>query len=124
MKIHLVNFATPPFYKAQKKLNKSALRFGVDKCISYNKSLLSKTEFYKQHQGILDQDRGAGFWLWKPFILLETLRAAEDGDIIVYSDSGAEIIAHLDPLIDLCRQKGGILLFNVHTPHGKHTNIM
>lgn len=123
MKIHLVNFATPPFYKAQKKLNKSALRFGADKCVSYNKSLLSKTEFYKQHQGILDQDRGAGFWLWKPFIILETLRAAEDGDIIVYSDSGAEIIAPLDPLIDLCRQKEGILLFNVHTPHGKHTNI-
>lgn len=124
MKIYLVNFATPNFYKAQKKLNKSALRFGVDQCISYNQRILKKTEFYKKNKKILDQERGAGYWLWKPFIILETLRAAEDGDIVIYSDSGAEIISPLDPLIDLCRQKGGILLFNVHTPKGKHTNIM
>lgn len=124
MKIYLVNFATPNFYKAQKKLNKSALRFGVDHCIPYNQRILKKTEFYKKNKKILDQERGAGYWLWKPFIILETLRAVEDGDIVIYSDSGAEIISPLDPLIDLCRQKGGILLFNVHTPNGKHTNIM
>ncbi|HIJ91444.1 MAG: glycosyltransferase [Desulfobulbaceae bacterium] len=124
MKIYLVNFATQNFYKAQKKLAKSALRFGVDQCISYNKSLLTKTEFYKQHRSILDQERGAGYWLWKPFIILETLRAAEDDDIVIYSDSGAEIIAPLDPLVNLCQQHGGILLFNVHIPNGKHTNIM
>lgn len=124
MKVHLVNFATPNFYKAQKKLNKSALRFGVDQCISYNKRILNKTEFYKKNKKILEQERGAGYWLWKPFIILETLRAAEDGDIVIYSDSGAEIIAPLEPLTDLCQQKGGILLFNVHTPNNKHTNLM
>lgn len=124
MKIHLVNFATPNFYNAQKRLNKSALRFGVDQCISYNKSVLQKTEFYKKYKNILDQERGAGYWLWKPFIILEALRSAEYGDIVIYSDSGAEVLAPLEPLTDLCQQKGGILLFNVHTPNGKHTNIM
>ena len=124
MKVHLVNFATQNFHTAQKRLTKSALRFGIDQCISYNKSILKKSEFYKKYKNILDQERGAGYWLWKPFIILEALRAAEDGDIVIYSDSGAEIISPLKPLTDLCQQKGGLLLFNVHTPNGRHTNIM
>ncbi len=124
MKVYLVNFATPNFYKAQRKLNKSALRFGVDQCISYNQRLLKKTGLYPKNRAILDQKRGAGYWLWKPFIILETLRSAEDDDIVIYSDSGAEVIAPLDPLVALCQQKGGILLFNVHIPNNKHTNIM
>ncbi|HIJ77957.1 MAG: hypothetical protein OEY01_01450 [Desulfobulbaceae bacterium] len=123
MKVILVNFATPNFKKSQKSLNKSALKFGADKCISYNKSILKKTDFYQKNRMIFDQERGAGYWLWKPYIIYQTLIDAEDGDIIIYSDSGAEIISPLSPLLDLCKRKNGILLFQVHSQNGKHLNI-
>ena len=54
MKVILVNFATPNFYKAQKQLNRSAMKYGVDTCISYKKSSLKGTEFYKKNKDILD----------------------------------------------------------------------
>lgn len=124
MKIYLVNFAVPELHQAQKTLNRSALCFGVDKCVSYNKHTVKRTEFYKKHKNIFDQERGAGYWLWRPFIIFEALQAAEEGDIVIYSDSDSEITAPVDPLVNLCREKGGILLFHAHDPRDKHLNIM
>lgn len=123
MKVILVNFATPNFYKSQKALNRSALKYGVDICIPYKKAALKNTEFYRKNKKILEKERGAGYWLWKPYIIHKTLTEADEGDIVIYSDSGAEIIAPLEPLIDLCKEKNGILLFQVHSQNGKHTNI-
>lgn len=123
MNVILVNFATSNFNKSQRLLNKSALKFGADQCISYNKSLLKKTDFYHKNKKILDQDRGAGYWLWKPYIIYKTLLEADEGDIVIYSDSGAEIISPLGPLVELCKRKDGLLLFQVHSHNGKHSNI-
>ena len=35
--------------------------------------------------------RGFGYWIWKPFVVSETMKTASDGDIILYADgrSGA-----------------------------------
>lgn len=113
MKVYLVSFATPNFYKSQKKLNKTALQFGVDECIPFTDVDLKKTDFYQENKLILDQERGAGYWLWKPFIILEAMKQADEGDIVIYSDSGAEVIESLQPLLDICRKQEGLLFFRV-----------
>lgn len=123
MKVYLVSFATPNFYNSQKKLNKSALQFGVDECIPFTNVDLKKTEFYQKNKVILDHERGAGYWLWKPFIILEAMKQADEGDIVIYSDSGAEVIESLQPLIDICLKQQGLLFFQVPSFTGKHTNI-
>ncbi len=33
--------------------------------------------------------RGGGYWCWKPFVILEVLKVASDGDVVVYADSGS-----------------------------------
>lgn len=35
--------------------------------------------------------RGCGYWLWKPAIISETLAELDDGDVLVYCDSGDEL---------------------------------
>jgi hypothetical protein len=35
--------------------------------------------------------RGYGYWLWKPFLLLQLMRQIEYGDIIFYADAGTEL---------------------------------
>jgi hypothetical protein len=35
------------------------------------------TEFYQEHKQILDRNKGGGYWLWKPFIILEALRCSD-----------------------------------------------
>jgi hypothetical protein len=66
------------------------------------------------HKRVLDLRRGSGYWLWKPFIIKETLKEMSPGDVLIYSDSGIEIVADVSPLISLCLQRGHILLFDGH----------
>lgn len=114
MKKHLVSYATIEHQKNQKRLNKSALNFGVDNVVSYSSKDLEKTLFYQENKAILTQKRGAGYWLWKPYIILTYLEKISDNDVLIYSDVGIEIVKDLSPLVDLCISQGGILLFRNH----------
>ena len=43
--------------------------------------------FVKQNENILKQSRGGGYWLWKPYIINETLLKIEDNDLLFYMDA-------------------------------------
>ncbi len=43
--------------------------------------------FLNEHKG--------GFWLWKPYIIYESLRQLNEGDILVYADSGCTLLDNL-----------------------------
>jgi hypothetical protein len=72
-----------------------------------------KTELFDEIKGITDNDlrgdgsfwgrhgsfimnnpRGFGYWLWKPYIILKELEKMSYGDILVYFDCGNEINYH------------------------------
>ncbi len=122
MKVYLVSFADINYLKAQKRLNKSATKFGIDQKLSFSFCDLLHTKFYQNNREILDLKRGAGYWLWKPYIILEAMRQANDGDIIFYCDSGVEIIGDILPLVDICKENEGLMLFQVPFFTGKMTN--
>ncbi len=114
MKHYLISYATPDHYKNQRRLNASALKFGVDEAKSYTRKDIQKSHFFEVNRSILEQKRGAGYWLWKPYIILDQLNQIQSGDCLIYSDSGIEIIRDITPLIDLCVNQNGILLFRNH----------
>lgn len=59
------------------------------------------------------QERGAGYWLWKPYIILKTLLyEMEEGDLLLYSDSGSEAIGDLRPLFDLAVEDDIVIFKN------------
>lgn len=39
--------------------------------------------------------KGGGYWLWKPYVIYNTLLKSNDGDYIVYVDCGSEIMKTL-----------------------------
>lgn len=45
------------------------------------------TDFIEKNKSILNCKRGGGYWLWKPYIINETLKKINDNDIIFYVDS-------------------------------------
>ena len=49
---------------------------------------------------ILDQPRGAGYWLWKPYIIKDALAGVDFGDYVFYVDSGAFYVHDIHPLIE------------------------
>lgn len=108
--IHLVTFATEDYEYSQQVLSKSALNYGVDTIHCYSSQDLQKTNFYHQHKKILDQPKGAGFWLWKPYLILKTLKSVPRGDMVIYADAGIKIVNDLSPLIQLS-QTHDIVLF-------------
>ena len=113
MKIILISYANKPFYKSQQELKKSALKYGVDEVIDYNDIWLKKqTVFYQKNKHILSQKRGNGFWLWKPFIILDALKKMQPEDILIHVDAGALFMNAVKPLIELTENKEIILFYN------------
>ena len=45
------------------------------------------SEFTVKNKRILELPRGGGYWLWKPYIINETLKRLEEGDLLFYCDS-------------------------------------
>jgi len=94
MSNYLLSFSTPTHRNAQHMLNNSSQDKGFDGVISYTENNLPKS-FLDDNNLIMNNSRGYGYWLWKPFIILETLKQAEIGDIIFYMDSSNIILEEL-----------------------------
>jgi hypothetical protein len=82
-------------------------------------------EFLKQHGDFMEKNkRGYGFWLWKPYIIMRTLDKMNDGDFLVYADSGCLLNKHgIDRLSEyesmLDSNDFGMIIFET-----KHTELM
>lgn len=99
MKI-LINFANKGYYKAQKLNSWSGEKIAkFDKVYSFSPEDIDE-EFYCQHQDIMDESRGCGLWLWKPYFINKVLNMCEEGDIVFYCDSGAVFIRNIDQLLN------------------------
>lgn len=66
-------------------------------------------KFKKTNAVILDQPRGCGYWLWKPYIIDRELKKMKDGEYLIYCDAGVEIINNVNHIID--RMTSDIWLF-------------
>jgi hypothetical protein len=96
----LVNYADQGFYRAQQYNAHTALARGsVDRAFCFRREDLDP-HFLASHRTLLSVPRGAGLWLWKPYVILAATQLAKPGDVVVYSDSGAEFHAPITPLID------------------------
>ncbi len=107
----LTNLSNKLFNSSRFLLNETSKQFGITKIKSFEFEELKSTEFYEANKAILSHPTGIGYWLWKPYIILEAFKEIQEGDIVIYSDCGIEITGHLTPLINLCQEKTDILLF-------------
>ena len=87
--ITLLTYADGSYMDRQDKLINKAIELDcVDYVISMNRTDLIETDFYKQNKKLLDEKRGSGYWVWKPYLILEALKTMEEDDILIYIDSG------------------------------------
>ena len=95
-------------------MSKAALKNGVDESFLFNDLWLkNQKEFYKKNKQVLDNPRGAGYWLWKPYIILYTLKnKMHEGDVLIYIDSGTKLTGNLKPLVELALKKDIVLFYN------------
>ena len=99
MKKYYINFADSLFKKTQDFSLKRAAKIGnFDFVQGYSPDNIEKN-FYNENKIILDQERGKGFWLWKPYLILKKLEEIDNGDYLFYSDSGVFFVKSVDILI-------------------------
>lgn len=96
----LISYANEAYKKAQNLLSKTARKAGFTELIEYNPEDVDEN-FRKEHEDIFSVKRGNGLWLWKPYLILKTLESANDGDIVLYCDSGACFFRSASPLLNI-----------------------
>jgi hypothetical protein len=111
MKVALTTLSNSLFESSRARLVESARKFGITDIYSFDFEEIRDTDFYYDNKELLDQQRGVGLWVWKPYILLEVLKKVEDGDVVIYCDAGIEIIDDPAPIVDICAKSEPILLF-------------
>jgi hypothetical protein len=113
MKKYHINYANGRYLKAQEYCSQSAKSAGFDEIISFSVNDIDR-EFLEKNINILSQSRGAGYWIWKPYFIKKTLENMNDGDLLVYSDSGSYYQESVQPLIDIIQsEKNGVLSFEL-----------
>lgn len=69
------------------KLIASVRKYGKQfEIIVFDKHTIDK-EFALKHESILSLERGGGHWLWKPYIINETMNKINENDMVFYLDS-------------------------------------
>lgn len=112
--VWLVSYADGEVHLAnQRYLTFTALNKGIDFYQPYNKKHIDPA-YIQTHNQIFSQNRGAGYWLWKPYLILKTLDQIPQNDIVLYVDSGARIIRPVNELVSQLTSQD-VLIFQSST---------
>lgn len=90
-KIHFITYGDYNFNNSKKRIKNEAINSGwfdtVNICGPKDLTQEFKTEF----NDILQQKKGAGYWIWKFDIIKQQLDKLKNNDILVYIDAGCTI---------------------------------
>lgn len=96
----LVNFASHSFAGVQKENSKQGVEIAhFERVIEYTPESLS-AEFKEKNAAILGHEKGCGYWVWLPYILLDAMDKTQEGDYIFYCNSGATWLNDVKFLVD------------------------
>ena len=89
--IHFVTYGNDVYAGAKKRIVKEVMEtrwFASVK--AWGPEELS-IEFQEKYKGILLLKRGGGYWIWKFYVIEQTMRAMQEGDFHVYLDAGSQV---------------------------------
>ena len=115
-KIIAISYANDKYAKYLKINKLSAINVGkVDEYYSYKPDDID-VNFKRNNKDILSNERGNGYWLWKPYFILKTFREKlNKGDYLIYTDSKVLYLDKAEKMINFMIVKNKeIWLFITH----------
>ena len=92
MKTRFITYGTKDFNLQKKHILHLAKKSSFfDESFAYGPEDID-LNFYNKHKEIFEHKKGGGYWIWKVQLILQSLRDLDDGDILIYSDSGSSLI--------------------------------
>jgi len=86
---YFVTYGDKIYENSKKRLAKQAAETGFfDKILVYGREDVSEEVATSP---LFSNKKGGGYWLWKPNVVGKTLAMMQDGDILVYADSGCSV---------------------------------
>lgn len=109
--VYLISYADGHDYYVQNQnaMTASAMNKGIDFIFNFRKGHLPKS--YVQQHPHFKQKTGGGLWLWKPYIISETLSNMPEGAILIYMDANFIFRQPLQPLLKRLTPKKDMLFF-------------
>lgn len=115
IKLKLLTFYTEDFADNARNLMASAKAVGFAECIGLTSDYYKGSDFEERNKKVLTLKKGAGYWLWKPYIIKEELKKLKDGELLFYCDAGRtryyEFESYPDEIVRRCflENKGFLL---------------
>lgn len=118
-KIWLISYANEGVYIQNQNnlLTSASLYQAFDVIIPYQPHNI-EPEYYEKHKDILSQRRGGGYWLWKPYFILQTLKMMPENDILLYVDSSGVFRDGIYDLLSLAKENDITVFPNFHSNRG------
>ncbi len=109
--IYLISYADGPevFHKNQKMLVYSGLRAGVSHFFNYKKNMIDSV-FLEKHKDTFSKKHGAGYWLWKPWVIQDALKRVPENAYVFYCDSGFSFRGDVTSILDLLKASDMVLM--------------
>ena len=84
---HFITYGTGPYVQHAMNIKEQATSIGgFDTAKVFTKDALDD-DFKERNAYILGLPRGDGYWLWKPYIIMQKLSNLADGELLCYCDS-------------------------------------
>lgn len=98
MKVRHITFGSRNYSHSVRQLRASAARFGL-KTYAFTDRHPVFRDLQVRHPEIMGQRRGAGYWLWKPAVILDALENVPDGTVVMYTDAGMQMVSDPRPML-------------------------
>ena len=85
-KIKILTFANENFRNTRDFLVTYLKLIGLTNFINLDENSLTD-DFRNEYKEILDRKRGFGYWIWKPYVILNELKKLKSDEILLYLDS-------------------------------------
>ena len=109
-----VSFASALFSQSATLLKDSASRFGVRRIEIYTPGSPAMKQAFAENPAYNVDQLGAGYWFWKPYVILDAMRQVPDGTPVLYTDAAVEYIADPAPLFALLEGRDIVLFENLY----------
>ena len=118
-KLHFITYGNKLYQNSKKRLQEQATNSRWFDTITICGPEDLSEEFKHEFKDILDQPTGAGYWIWKFYIIKQRLTNLANNDILIYTDAGCSINTHGKPrfyeYIDMLNNsKESIISFQMH----------
>jgi hypothetical protein len=96
----LINFADEKYEKARSYNTETGKKCGFDEVLEWRMKDFAENSHLISMMNDEKYKRGRGYWMWKSYIIKESLKKIQYGDYLCYSDSDIFFINSIDYLVE------------------------